>query len=61
MPTESFDTLALFVAIVKRACADRGVVVGHPFNGAQTLTGLHHVDKLPPQRAVGSSPIGRSR
>jgi len=26
---------ALFVAIVKRACADRGVVVGHPQNGGR--------------------------
>jgi DNA-binding transcriptional ArsR family regulator len=26
---------ALFVAIVKRACADRGVVVGHPLNGGR--------------------------
>jgi len=26
---------ALFVAIVKRACANRGVVVGQAFNGAR--------------------------
>jgi hypothetical protein len=26
---------ALFVAIVKRACADRGVVVGHALSGAR--------------------------
>jgi hypothetical protein len=26
---------ALFVAIVKRACADRGLVVGYPLNGGR--------------------------
>jgi len=39
---------ALFVAIVKRACADRGVAIGQPLNWGRESIQLSVLDQQPP-------------